>query len=252
MKSKILLLSAVVTLISACSSTTEDKIESINEAQINVQQARLEVEQEKREKEVKALPDWVLNVPSPDATGYYAVGYGESRTIFKAIKKSVLQAEFGLAKVIKQEISGSERIFEKDSGAGSEQEFFQTAIDKIIDSVQIVGYSQVDQKLIPTQGIHTVYTLLKMPYEQYNKILANERAKTLSTDANNAFSELESRLDKRRKKRTEESAAKHSQKMQILELEKHTIEKSEIKTQASLSTNNDYSLIEQLSTNLTL
>lgn len=233
--SKLLLPILIATLITACSSTTEDKIAQINEAELEIQQDRVDLEQEKREKEADDMPDWVLNLPAPDATGYYAIGYGESKSIFKAIKKSTIQAEFGLAKAIKQEISGSERAFEKDSGAGTEQELYTVVIDKIVDSVQVVGFTQVAQELISSQGIHTVYTLLKMPYEQYNKILANQRTVALEQESKDAFSELEDRINKRQQQRVEEGKLKHKQQMDIHKLENEKLKLTTENSQTSVS-----------------
>jgi len=210
-------------LFAACSSTTDDKVAEHNQSMLEIQQQKTNIEQVKREQESAELPDWVLNVPAPDSTGYYAIGYGESKTIFKAIKKANLQAEFGLAKTIKQEISGSERSYEKDNGVGTEQEVYNAVIDKIVDSVQVVGFTQVDQKLISIQGKHTVYTLLKMPYEQYNKILVAQRATTLNKESKNAFFELEERIKKRQQQRTEENNIKHQQKLDVLNVENETL-----------------------------
>ena len=250
---KLLLPLLIATLVSACSTTTDDKIAQINVAELELKQQREDFEQEKREKEADAMPDWVLNVPTPDATGYYAIGYGESKSIFKAIKKSTLQAEFGLAKAIKQEISGSEQAFEKDSGAGTEQELYTAVIDKIVDSVQVIGFTQIDQELISTQGIHTVYTLLKMPYEQYNKILANKRTNALVQESKSAFSELEERINKRQQQRVEENKVKHQQKMDVLKLENARLN-SLTESQKKLVTSNKKSLsdtiISKVPTNL--
>jgi hypothetical protein len=209
------------------------KIAKEDERRVNA----LELEQEMRKNELESMPDWVLEVPSPDATGYFAVGYGESKVIFKAIKKSILQAEFGLAKAVKQEISGSERAYEQDSGAGTEQENYQLAIDKIVDGAQIVGYSQIEQKAIAVNGKHTVYTLLKMPYEQYNKILLSQRAKALSEDSEKAFDDLQERLAKRQEQRIEQENLKHKREMERLKLE-HTLNQPVIEKTINKTTEN--------------
>jgi len=216
---KLLLPVAMCVLFTACSSTTEEKIAEQTEASMEIQQLKMELEQANREQEAENLPDWVLKVPAPDSTGYYAIGYGESKTIFKAIKKANLQAEFGLAKTIKQEISGSERSYEKDNGVGSEQEVYSAVIDKIVDSVQVVGFTQVDQKLISIQGKHTVYTLLKMPYEQYNKILASQRTTAFNEESKDAFSNLEKRVKERQQFRAEQKNVEHQQKLDVLKIE---------------------------------
>jgi hypothetical protein len=232
---KNIIMASVAVAITGCSSALEQKIAK-NEAH---QASQKEIEQAKRE--IDILPSWVLDVPAPDATGYYAIGYGESKVIFKAIKKSVLQAEFGLAKVIKQEISVSERAYEQDSGVGTEQGNYQVTIDKIVDSVFIVGYSQVEQKAIAIDGKHAVYTLLKMPYEQYNKILIAQRSKALNKDSEKAFDALQERLEKRQKQRVAEDNLKHNREMEKMELEHkltHPLEPVKVDVPKSASAEN--------------
>ena len=79
---------------------------------------------------IEDLPDWAVNPPKSDQEGMYAVGMGNSDSFNTALKMATLEAEFGLAKLYSQELSGSERIY----ATGGEFEgvtSYQGLIDKM-------------------------------------------------------------------------------------------------------------------------
>ena len=217
---KLVLVSVVAGMLSACAnSPAEDMAErmaDVEEARMDIEQAREELEQEKREQEIDAAPDWVLTPPQPDATGMYGVGIAQSKRLSHGLKSARLQAEFALAGMYKQELSGSERAYEQGGSDGEVTTQTTFLIDKIVDAVPIVGYQVVEQVVKPIRGLNNIYVLLKLPYEQFNKVLAAEKAKALNKDVQIAFDDLERRLDKRRAQKQSEIDADFSREQEAL------------------------------------
>jgi hypothetical protein len=215
MKKKILVC-IVASIISGCANSpgedVAERIEAINEAVLDQE----ELEQEKREKEIDSAPDWVLQPPQPDATGMYGVGIAQSKGLGHGLKAARLQAEFALASMYKQELSGSERAYEQGGSDGDVTTQTTFLIDKIVDAVPVVGYQVIEQIVEPIAGVNNVYVLLKLPYDQFNKVLAAEKAKALNKDVQIAFDDLERRLDKRRTQKQEEADAKFSREQEAL------------------------------------
>ena len=63
----------------------------------------------------------------------------------------------------------------------------------------------IEQEVVPLQGKFNAYTLVKLPYEQFNTMLQQSKNETTSTDIRLAFKELEERLEKRRINREAQS-----------------------------------------------
>ncbi|MCG8026272.1 MAG: hypothetical protein JAZ02_20210 [Candidatus Thiodiazotropha endolucinida] len=163
----------------------------------NAKQEAIEIRNEALEENIDSLPQWVSDTPKPDAEGMYAVGIGESDNVSLALKKARLEAEFGLAKLYSQELSGSERIYSTDSDHAVENRYVGL-IDKLVQSVPVVGYSTVEQEIKAGNGKYQAYVLLKLPYDEFNKILKQQKEGKVSQDMASAFGELEKRLDMRR------------------------------------------------------
>ncbi|MFC1355027.1 MAG: hypothetical protein G8D89_21915 [gamma proteobacterium symbiont of Clathrolucina costata] len=125
------------------------------------------------------------------------MGIGESDNVSLALKKARLEAEFGLAKLYSQELSGSERIYSTDSDHATDNRYVGL-IDKLVQSVPVVGYSTVEQEIQAGNGRYQVYVMLKLPYDEFNKVLKQQREGKVSHDMASAFDELEKRLDIRR------------------------------------------------------
>tara|TARA_B100000953_G_scaffold49910_1_gene38381 strand:- start:936 stop:1724 length:789 start_codon:yes stop_codon:yes gene_type:complete len=207
-------------LLGGCSSSTNEelyeRIAELEELRQDREQEYIERQQELREEEIDRLPDWVLEPPQADSTGMFGVGVSESKSLSHGLKAARLQAEFQLAKLYKQELSGSERAFEQGDSDGNVTTQTTFLIDKLVESVPIVGYDVVEQIVKPAQGKHSVYVLLKLPYDQFNKVLQQERAKTLDSKVQASFDDLERRLDKRRAQRLEEENMKFEQKQEAM------------------------------------
>jgi hypothetical protein len=146
---------------------------------------------------VDSLPEWAINPPKSDQEGMYAVGMGASDSFATALKMATLEAEFGLAKMYSQELSGSERIY-ATGGDFDGVSVYQGLIDKIVDSVPIVGYQTEKKEISAMNGRYQAFVLLKLPYEEFNKVLNEKRSAESDLAMKEAFNELEQRLEKRR------------------------------------------------------
>lgn len=151
---------------------------------------------EHMQKHLKKVPDWAVSPPEPDAKGIFASGIGESDNLSTAIKKARLEAEFGLAKLYSQELSGSERQYESDGNVISDRRFVGL-IDKLVDSVPVVGFTNEKQEVFADNGKYHAFVLLKLPYSEFKIPVQEKKAEETKRDMNEAFEELESRLQSR-------------------------------------------------------
>ena len=201
-------------MVSGCSST-----ESVVERERQLSEDRAEFADERNEREnlrlnnkLEQVPEWATSPPRPDETGMYAIGIGESKKLRTSINSAKLQAEFGLAKISKQELSGQERSFEQDNGGELVTEQYTAIIDKLVERVSVVGYEVVEQETLVIEGKYHTFTLLKLPFEQFNKVLSEQRRLAKNDMISGAFDDLEKRLDKRQKELSDKSTVKPVQK----------------------------------------
>lgn len=189
--------------ISACSSSPDTEMAKrlldLEEAQKEIVANQKAEAQELREKEMDAMPDWFLEPPKPDETGFYGVGYMKSKHMGHAVKGARLNAEADLAKQYKQELSGSERSFEQGNNSGDVATQTTFLIDKIMDSVPVVGYTVVEQVMVPIDGTYETFALLKLPYDEFNRVLQSVKAESFDKKVRGEFDDLERRLKDRRK-----------------------------------------------------
>jgi len=191
-KFKLIMSLLVVLVVSGCASKeSKDRLAAEKE-----QKRIIDKKTEQMQDVIDDLPKWALQVPKPDGVGMYAVGIADSENLQIAIQKSQLQAEFGLAKMYQQELSGSERMFSKDNAAGASVQF-EGLIDKLVQRVPVVGFTVKEQKVKAVSGKYQVVTLLQLPYDEFNQVLKTQKAKEQSKEMKEAFDDLERRLDKR-------------------------------------------------------
>ncbi len=191
-------------LSSGCSSTPTSK--SIVKEQLHIENQRREAAQQQAEKTIDAIPSWAITVPRPDQTGVYALGIAESDKVQIAIKKAHLQAQYGLAKLFNQELAGSEQSMQQDAGANSSSNY-QSLIQSLVNYVSVVGFEVVKQEVKAVNGEFQAYTLLKLPYAEFNKALQNQKQQTQNVQMKQAFKELEQRLQQRQYEKQAFSAA---------------------------------------------
>jgi hypothetical protein len=208
---KLVLIGALVigVLMSGCSSAPGR--EQLAKDDVRAAEIRAKAEDEKRalvqkrmEAEISQVPEWVLKQPRPDDTGVYAVGQSESDKMRVAIRKAVLEAEFGLAKIFNQELSGSERSYSQENNSRVNHEQYTALIDKLVSQVPVVGFEVVNQEVKAVNGQFNAYVLVKLPYAQFNHVLQDQRAKTEDRTIVKAFDDLEHRLSQRRQQILEE------------------------------------------------
>ncbi|MFQ3190589.1 MAG: hypothetical protein ACI936_001721 [Paraglaciecola sp.] len=217
---KVLSLPIMVGLLaSGCSSTNSivERESQLNESRIEARAEYTERENDRLSDALDDLPSWILEPPRSDATGMYAVGISESKKLRTSMNGARLQGEFGLAKMYKQEISGSERSYESDSGGDSVTEQYTSIIDKLVEQVPVVGFEVVDQKVVVVNGKYTTYILLKLPYDEFNAVLRDQRRSAKDLTIASAFDDLEKRLDKRRNDRNEDKSLEHDRQLKATE-----------------------------------
>jgi len=195
-------------ILSACSSSPEEqmaeRLAALEQAERDRLAERQAAAQAQREDELDTAPSWFLSPPESDGTGFFGVGHSRSKQMGHGLKAARLQAEFELAKMYRQELSGSERSFERGNTDGDVVSQNTFLIDKIVDAVPVVGYTVVEQKMIPLNGAFETFVLLKLPYDEFNKVLKSQREKELDKTVQESFDDLERRLATRRAQREAE------------------------------------------------
>jgi len=173
------------------------------------EEARVAKQQARMEDTLKLVPDWIIQTPKPDSTGIYASGSGESDKLRVAMKKAMLDAEFGLAKNFNQELSGSERSYLQDNAGTTTTEQYTELVDKLVSQVSVNGFEIVKQEVKPIDGKYNAFVLIKLPYDEFNMVLKEQRAKLHANDKSikQAFDDLSKRLENRRKQRAEDEKA---------------------------------------------
>lgn len=206
-----LTLLCIALMMAGCAS---DPVETYVEHQQDLQKQAVSDAQAK----LASVPDWYLNPPKNDALGIMGVGAASSKDMHHALKKARLQAEFELAKNYRQELSGSERVYERENGMGTLVQTSQFLIDKLVDSVPIVGYDMVDQKIqVLPDGQFQAYSLLKLPYDEFNKVLQSIKLDSQDARELEAFNDLERRLEAKRNRKAEGENRDHERKIELMQ-----------------------------------
>lgn len=225
MKKSLLTATIVTALLAGCSSAPPEPENQLAQRLIELQEAQRELElrqqaldQQKREEELSEVPDWVTEHPNPDGSGMYGVGIAKSKDLNHGLKASRLQAEFSVAAQYKQELSGSERAMSRGNSSGDvvTQETF--LIDKLVDAVPVVGYQIVETKVVPIRGVYHVYTLLRLPYDEFNQVLISQKSSETDELMRKEFDDLERRLALRRAERERERQAEHERELEQMKV----------------------------------
>ena len=226
---KLAIITVVATSLFACSSNDDiaQRVEQLDELNQDRTEAYNERQQEKREAELDVTPSWYLSPPDSDSTGFYGVGYAKSKNLGHGLKSARLQAEFSLAKMYKQELSGSERAFERGDSEGNVSTQTTFLIDKIIDAVPVVGYQVVEQKMTPLNGVYESFVLLKLPYDEFNRVLQDQKKGEIDNTVQQAFDDLDRRLTNRRAQKEAEKQSAHQRELESIELRNSTLQQQE-------------------------
>ncbi|NCN44767.1 MAG: hypothetical protein GW898_10700 [Thiomicrospira sp.] len=195
--SKLLVAISVSTIIgvSGCSSTGMTRTD-IAEQEANAQEVRRDAlvekqnfEQEQMEAQLSELPTWVLDPPKADETGFYGVGMGTDKNMLNAMRKAKLQAKYEVASTMKSEMSGEDTM----NGSGSDQ--YRYIINNFVDSVDLTGTEVVAQELKPINGEFHSYTLVKMPFAKFNKLLDKDTSQQDRQTLEDSYQRLLKRVE---------------------------------------------------------
>ena len=214
------LIFTTMTIVLGCSSSPDEllaeRLAALEKAERDRIAEQKVFEQSQRKEELNVVPNWYLSPPEADGTGVFGVGYSRSKHVGHALKSARLQAEFELAKMFKQELSGSERSFERGNTDGDVVTQTTFLIDKIVDAVPVVGYTVVEQKMVPLNGTFETFVLLKLPYDEFNKVLKSQRGTALDKTVQTSFDDLERRLNNRRSQREQEEQSRFQREQEAL------------------------------------
>jgi hypothetical protein len=192
-KKTLFLVSILAVVIAGCSSNPyEDMAKDQANAREVIQEAHnkaVAMQQEKAEDYIDLVPEWIMTPPKADADGFYASGIGKSKDLSVAMAKSMVQAEFNLAKSYSQTLSANEQYFKKE-----DYEQYVQVIDTFIDKVDLTGYSIEKRVVKPVDGVMQSFVLLKMPFERFNYEMSNEISKSNDAEAKAAFKALKERI----------------------------------------------------------
>jgi hypothetical protein len=70
--------------------------------------------------------------------------------------------------------------------------------------VPVVGFQIIKQDIKAIDGKFNAFILMKLPYEEFNKVLQQQKQKAVSTQDKAAFDDLEKRLEIRRKAKAQQ------------------------------------------------
>lgn len=231
MKRKIALstLIALIALVGCSSSppTPEselaNKLIELEKTQRELQELR-EHEQERRlETERSKTPKWAIQPPAPDGTAMYGVGMSESKSLNHAMRTARLRAEFDVASQYKGELSGSNRDMTRGNSSGEVTESQLFLIDRIVDSVPVVGYQVVESETVIMNGKIHAFVLLRLPYDEFNQVLQSQRNSEINNQMRAEFDDLERRLAARRQLREQELEAEHRREQERYESRARTL-----------------------------
>jgi len=170
----------VLLVLAGCSSTPTAKSIAKDEAAAAEVRANAEAErtaraQQQAVRELGNVPEWALTPPKADAEGFYAVGMADSSKVDTAMKKALLHAEFQLAKSYRAIVSGNERQYQRDQGGSGVSERYTLLIDSVVDRMPLGGYHVVQREVKPLDGKFHSFVLVKLSYDQANKLIASAR-----------------------------------------------------------------------------
>lgn len=198
----VILFILMTNLLAACSSTPTSY--DLAKEQARHEKLIEKAEEERREKDqrmvegvIDAMPEWAINPPKPDLKGFYAVGMGDSKKPAIAIKKAELDAQYNLAKIYQQELSGNEKSY--ISEGDQEDEIYSKVVDSLIAQVSVTGFQTLEKKIVPVQGKVHAYILMRLPYDEFNKTIRRGKEKATSPLVKSAFDDLERKVKERLK-----------------------------------------------------
>jgi len=181
----------MVTGLMACSS---------NPAQ--VAEDRYQAMQEQKAKNVESLqdqmPEWFLKTPESDH-GIYGVGTAISADLQTALDNAKSNAVINIAETYKQQASSLTKGYRSSNPAsGSVTGQYTRAFEQFVDKADVSGIEVVDHRVLQENGMHRIFVLTFLPYDDVNRIKIKrqeqEARASAATQAEKAQAELERRI----------------------------------------------------------
>lgn len=219
-KQKLILLGFLAGSIALTGCSSNQTKEDVAKEEIEIQEIRAEaaadardIQQDLMEQEMASLPEWVIEPPRADGTGFYGVGTASDRDLVTSMRKAELQAKYALASTIKSELSG------EDTMTGSGVNDYRYIINNFVNNVELIGTETVKRIVKPIDGQYKAHILIKLPYDQFNEVLKNSSKKA-------DYKTLQESYERLMNKVNDDSAQK-----EVLEKQTQTIHSSSGKTE---------------------
>lgn len=197
-------------VLAGCASQNEKLAKDIRDRERvmrDLEEERRDWAQKDARRELRRTPDWALNpAPQPDSTGLYAIGIADSDNPQIALRKANMQGLYDLGRAMNQAIAGMERQRIVDNGSSSHDSYSLTA-ESLVDWADVTGWEVVKQELVPIDGRHHAYVLLKLPFASANQVLQERRRNATLENEKAAFDELQRRLEAYRAAQAERAPA---------------------------------------------
>ena len=154
------------------------------------------------EQQISDVPKWMLNLPtSQDA--FYSAGTAVSGDMQIAIDKATINAKRTLADRIGGELSSQMKMFVMESGEQGSTDVVMLNVEQvtknIIARVNVAGYIPEEVKVTHQGTGYRVYTLLKYPVGEANRLMMMQIKKNnallAKVRSTKSFKELEEAVE---------------------------------------------------------
>ena len=164
------------------------------------------------EKQIDETPKWMLSLPTSDDDAFYSAGTAVSSDMQMAIDKSTINAKRTLADRIGGELSSQMKMFVMESGHQGESDVIMLNVEQvtknIIAEVNVAGYIPGEIKIMSQGTGFRVFTLLKYPVGEANRIMMMQIKKNNALLAKirsaKSFKELEEEINRKRQEELDE------------------------------------------------
>ena len=175
-------------LFNACAAMMCSALLAVGCSSTSVQQRAHEQAVERAESQMANVPDWFLEPPEASQDAIYGVGSSFSADLQNAVRKASLQANYEIAQTYQQRVSGSERAFIRESGINEQGGVQAEVVQKKVlqEGTGFRAYVLARYKM----GTNN---LIKQEVEREHVVKSTRQA------ADDAYQELESRVEQARK-----------------------------------------------------
>lgn len=187
---KLSALAVASVLAVGCSSTVtktdivKEEIK-IQEMQKQNQAKRIKEENRLMEKQLGSVPDWVLNPPRADDTGFYGVGVAKDKDLMLSTRKAQLIGTFEIARTMRSELSG------EDTQTASD---YRMVVNRFVDKVNVSGAEIIRQDVQVQNGEYQTYVLMRLSYDRYKELVELQATKEEAESLDEAYERLIKRV----------------------------------------------------------